>query len=768
VPETHAYNTGKLTPQGEKAWAAYCKTAGRAYAQHNPESKHHVYQITWEPLPPWGFKGSDADLIRIYEIAYPALHEADPYAIVAGPCRGLWNNGDPDATFRLLKLGLAKYLDGYTAHPYYTETPEADGMAQSIRKMKEVLRTTTGKDLPMYGTEQGLATDEDISKELMVAHSLMRQNLITIGEGFVANLAFTYYDYRMGGSRTGYGYNYNLIDSVPFGPGKVGPKAISAAYAAQSMLLEGSKSLGAIEWLGKDTWGYAFERPEGVTLALWNYTHTTSVTIPTGAREVHVYDWMGNEHPEQTVGGALKVNLEQGEPVYVSGVSPNVWGSAAANLLAVKTKELKAYPEDNITLTGKALLPADKSFEGTLTLDDPAGKLPTLSRQVRLGGKQPTPFEFNIKIPTDLRLGTHALRMRLADAAGQTLTVSSLTLDVVPPAAGHMQSAFDANGKPALEVRLQEKRGRAMSGKVAVSIKEFLPGQERSDAPDIDLVVDPGKTRDVPQTNKEVALNLAPNGNQHLVIDFPGAALVPTKRYQALVTVTSANGSSFSETTPVYFLGASHLAEAPTIDGDLSDWQGDAGVFLTAKDVVRSAQWCPAGLSAKFRYAWDERALYIAAEVNDDVFVQMKTGADTWSQDCLQLAFNLDPNPETAKGGERRNSEINVALTPNGPEAYRSYSFALDKLPSCKLTSEQLSVVIKKAGAGKLTYEMAIPWATLGMGPGEKPKVGDAIGVAATVNEVRNEQQGDPSALGLFGGIIPDKNPDKNGILTLK
>ena len=38
-----------------------------------------------------------------------------------------------------------------------------------------------------------------------------------MGEGFRVNLAFTYYDYRMEGSRTGYGYYYNLIEGVPFG-----------------------------------------------------------------------------------------------------------------------------------------------------------------------------------------------------------------------------------------------------------------------------------------------------------------------------------------------------------------------------------------------------------------------------------------------------------------------------------------------------------------------------------------------------------------------
>src|SRR6202012_573842 len=117
------------------------------------------------------------------------------------------------------------------------------------------------------------------------AQGLLRQNLITLGEGFGFNFAFTFYDYRMSGSRTGYGYYYNLDGGVPFGPRKTCPKPIAAAYAAQSMLLDGSESVGAIEWLGDQSWGYVFERNGNTTLALWNYgADSKQVQIPTGAK----------------------------------------------------------------------------------------------------------------------------------------------------------------------------------------------------------------------------------------------------------------------------------------------------------------------------------------------------------------------------------------------------------------------------------------------------------------------------------------------------
>lgn len=772
VPETLAYETGKLTPEGEKAWAEYCKAAATAYMKKNPNRTHRVYQITWEPIQPWGFKGSDSDLVRIYEIAYPALHETDPKAIVAGPCRGLYNNGDPEATFRLFKLGLGKYVDAYICHPYYTITPEKDNMPESIRSMRARLKQLAGKDLPMYGSEQGWPTDEDITKEVEQAQGLARQNLITLGEGFKVNFAFTFYDYRMSGSRTGYGYYYNLVDGVPFGPAKVCPKPVAPVYAAQSMLLEGSKSAGAIEWLGDKNWGYAFERQDGVTLALWNYgREAKEVSIPTGVKQVHVYDWMGNERAVDTADGSLDLKLGP-EPVYVSGVSPKLWGAAGANVISIESARIEGFAGGRISMKGKALMPSDKPFEGSLSVEpESTGLLKAVSSKIALGSDQATPFGFDLDMPPGLRPGSYKLRLRLSDANGKTIKATALTLNIAPPVAVNMDAAFSSAGKPALAVALEEKQGNAISGSMKVSLKELLPGVQRGDAPMIDLVVDPGKTREVPGTSKEVEFNLAAGANNRILVDLAGAEITPTRKYQALVTITTANGNAFSQTASVQFVGAEHMTHPPTVDGDLSEWDAVTPLAVGGvHDVVRSPKSYPPGLSAKFRYAWDERALYIAAEVNDDTFVQERVGGDIWRNDSLQLAFNLDPQlpGHEAVTGDRRTSEITVALTKNGPEAYRDLSYALDKLPAGTLSNDQLQLAVKKTDGGKLTYEMAIPWTTLGLAEGQKFKPDDRIGIAATVNEVRNGNQGDPCALGVFGGITPDKNPDKHGILILK
>ncbi|HBC88507.1 MAG TPA: hypothetical protein DCZ94_16285 [Lentisphaeria bacterium] len=770
VPETYAYETGRLSPEGEKAWAEYCKVAARAFMEKYPDRKKHIYQITWEPIPQWGFKGTDADLIRIYEIAYPILHEADPNAVVAGPCRGIWNNGDPQDTSRLLKLGLGKYMDAFITHPYFTITPEKDGMPQAIRNMKEILKTTTGKDMPMYGSEQGWTTGEDISKELLHAQGLMRQNLITLGEGFQFNLGFTFYDYRLAGQK-GYGYYYNLVPSVPFGPNKTCPKPIAAAFAAQSMLLEGGRSAGAIEWLGNNILGYAFERQDSTTLALWNYGGETSeITIPTGVKQVRIYDWMGNEQVKDTKDGSIKLSLSA-EPAYVAGVSPKMWGREAAKILVADEKHLKAFPGGKASLTGKALLPGDKPFQGTAVLEpEKDGIFKPMTTTVSLGTDVPSTYRFDLAVPTSLQPEMQRLRLKLCDANGETITATAITLEIMPPLNVGIGPAFAEEGKPALSVALQDKKGIPATGKVDVVLKEFLLGAQRGNETEIDRVMDPGKTKDVPETNLNSKFDLPANGSQRLIIAFPDAKLPPAKKYQALVTVRIDGGSTFSQTMPIHFLGAACLKKQMSIEGDLSEWESVAPVVLEGpKDVIRSPQFFPKGMTAKLRYAWDEKALYVSAEVNDDMFVQPFTGIDTWKGDCIQLAFNLDPVQKgSANAGIRRTSEINVALTKNGPEAFRTLSYSPNKLPLGQLPPEQLRLAVRKAGSGNLFYEMEIPWTSLGMEAGKVLKPGDSIGVAAAVNEIRRADQHDPCALGLFGGITPDKMPEKNGILTLR
>ncbi|HTS18144.1 MAG TPA: sugar-binding protein [Verrucomicrobiae bacterium] len=755
VPGTYAYNTGRLTPEGEKAWAAYCRHVAMVYAAITPEREEHIYQITWEPIQPWGFKGTDQDLVRIYEIAYPALHAVDPNAVVAGPCRGVDKN-ELERTTTLLKFGLGKYVDAYSVHPYFSITPERDGMMQIMRGMKAVLREYTGRDLPMFGTEQGWSTKEDPANDLQHAQGLIRQNLITFGEGYRFNMAFYIVDYRMSG-QSGYGYYYNLVDGVPWGPAKAGPRPIVPAYAALSFLLDGYKSVGAIESLGQTAWGYAFQRGDDVRLALWDYGDQPSeVAVPVGVQSVRVYDWMGNGRTTDTPDGMLKLTLGP-EPVYVVAVSPQLWGKNAEHLINVDQRPVVLVDGASITVEGTVSAPSNRPLSGTLTLEpDSRLGLKPMDQPVNLAKGQAKHFAFVLEVPGTTGSGTYPLKLAVRES-GTVAGLAGMKLQLAP--AVNVVAVKPALNKGSTIV-LKSQSAAKQSGKLEVKLQRVIHGAPRPDLTMIDLPEGKVQLEDVPGGQSEVTFTLSANGEQPVTMAFPKADINPLASYRLLVQVAPDSGRSSSTNAPIDFLTATRRSQAPRVDGNLDDWASIPALPLRGKEaVIRSPEEYKgdADLSAQLRFAWDSKALYIAADVTDDVYLQPETGDMIWRGDCLQMAFDVAPHKSA-------NTEMTVALTQKGLEAVRALSFDPVHVPLGPVKDNGFELAVRKTSTG-LVYEIAVPWSSLGMS--QAPEAGQAIGISLAVNDLDSTGQKDPKALGVFGGIYPVKDPDQFGVLLL-
>lgn len=732
-PETAKYCTGTLTPAGEAAWTAYCRAAARAQAAAHPELAQRLYQITWEPVYPWGFQGTDEDLVRIYQLAYPALHEGDPRALVLGPTGGGISAGDLEWLQRLLAKGLARYLDGVSIHPYHALPPEPTGLVEHVRSLRESVRQAAGRDLPLYGTEQGWATGQDPAKELDQARGLLRANLIMFGEGFRCNFGFYAVDYW---GEPGYGYCYNLNPKIEFGSDKVAPKPIVPGYAAQSLLLEGHRPAGVLEWLGETALGYAYERGDDVVLALWEYgAASREVTLPVGVERVTVADWMGNARPVATPGGSLTLSLGP-EPQYVSGVSPAVWGSHAARPLKVAATRLTAAPGTTVVVEATLAAPAGAGLAGAVQLeaDRRLGvRLPPQPCQLAAGGTQTV--RFTLSVSPDLDPGTYPLKLTLVGAAGP-LAADGLMLRVVPPLSVATVTPRRADGQWALAVELAETQGAAQSGRLTVRLAGL------------------------PESRAQADYQLAPRARQMLTLALPQLAAEPARVYQAVVEVTTAAGYRFTREFAANFLVAPRRDQPPGPEVVLS---GRAAV-VRSPALYRGAT----DLAARLRWAWDERALYLFAEVADDVVLQPYTGFDTWKGDCLQVGLDLDPGKAAADSGNQfadagarhRALEFDLALTPDGPQAYRTLTYAPDKLPVRLLTAAELPLTVRRTATG-LSYEATIPWSALGGSPA-------AVGVAVAVNDLDDAKQLEPKALGLFGGITPTKDPLRFGRLVLE
>jgi len=749
-PATSSYCTGTLTPAGEDAWRQYCLEVGRAFAEERPDLKERLYQITWEPVYPWGYKGTDEQLIRIYEVAYPALHQADPAARVLGPTGAGISRNDVAWNASLLRKGLGRWLDGFAIHPYHALPPEREGLIDRVRELRAVVDQLGTKPLELFGSEQGFPTKEDPANDLLQARGLLRENLIMMGEGYRLNFAFYIVDYP---TEPGYGYYYNTVPGIPWGPDRMSPKPAAAAYAAQSFLLEGHRSAGAIEWLGATAWGYAFERPGSIILALWDFGDTPrEVGLPVGREQVRVWDWMGNRREVTTPGGTLTLGLTQ-DPVYISGVAPEVWSAHAVRPLRLASARLTCFAGGQAAVDATVTATGATPVRGNLVVRLSAGLAGApVTREVRVREGASRRVRIEVPVPRTTAVGSYPATVVLEDEAGKVLAATGLMLVVAEPVSVLSVTPAEAKaGDCALAVRLREGQHTPFRGTLEAAI-EGVPGARAA-----------------------AAVRLKAGQTEDILLPLPGTEVVPGRTYSVLITVTASSGARFERALPTGWAVAAPAPAALAIDGRLDDWPSGVPARLRGREwLVRSPESYTgsADSGAEVRCAWDGAGLYLACTVDDDVFVQDQAGFMTWKGDCLQFAVDLDPdrrgegtgNLLAEKGHPRRVTEIDLALTAGGPEAFRTLSFRPERLPVGLLDSGAVRLAVVRHGP-LLVYEAAISWAALGAD--RAPGAGPAIGFALTVNDMDDAAQADPSALGLFGGIAGRKDPDRFGRLLL-
>jgi hypothetical protein len=345
-PGTFAYNTGALNPDYYADWDGFATHVAQNWAAVHPARTQRYYEVTWEPIVPWGYNGSAADLVIMYQRAAAAMKAADASAKIAGPCVGVGSMAGLNGNGAIFDAGLASHIDVFSAHPYMEQDlvlstdsltdPELAGQPSLLATMKRRLKSYKGSEIPMIGTEQGYRTRQNVARELDQARRLVRANLLVLGEKWKINTAFFFSDYPTtdelnGVSYWDWGFFYNL-DTASYGgyaPGKVSPKPVAAAYAAMTYLVENRKAVRAVNWLADTTRGYVYEShsdPNDLVMALWDYAGTRTVTLNSGTTSVDVYDWMGNKSTLTTANGDITVTVSP-EPVYIKGIAPAKWGS---------------------------------------------------------------------------------------------------------------------------------------------------------------------------------------------------------------------------------------------------------------------------------------------------------------------------------------------------------------------------------------------------------------------------------------------------------
>ena len=184
------------------------------------------------------------------------------------------------------------------------------------------------------------------------------------------------------------------------------------------------------------------------------------------------------------------------------------------------------------------------------------------------------------------------------------------------------------------------------------------------------------------------------------------------------------------------------IHKAPPMNGTLQGFENVKPFLMNSRDFVQ-----PTGdaeshgfwtglqdLSAKIFMAYDQKYLYLAADVTDEKHITRNADVNIWNQDCLQFGFDMDNDafdPVLCPPGYTENDwEFCAAMTTKGTQLY---SHTQKGAAANKLYAEKPMVTRTKDG--HTLYIIRIPWKELG---NFKPAAGKVIGFNLVIFDLDN------------------------------
>lgn len=722
-----------VPPRDLKQYEAYLERVVPHIAKSYGYLPYRVYEVMWEPVLPWGWHGTNEEIVAMFEVAHRVIHKYDPNGRVSGPT--LSSFGDTPQYENLLKLGLGKYIDVSGWHMYATYPAEKAGIPAAIARIRALNQKYAGRDLPLFGTEFGLPEAKSYGVENQ-AYGLTAATLIFKAEGVAQHALFYLSDYA---SEPGYGLFHTDVAGLPYAPDKISPKPAIPMLRAAIDQIGMARGVGKIDYLGADVWGYIFRDEENGQLltAIWDATgNDRKVALDTGAGRVQVVDSFGNREERTTQDGLVSLQLRR-SPVYVRGVSAELFAPAkgAPLLQNAVWRAFRGQKTRQPLQLGRAL--PQKTVNVSVAL--PA-EVATPGAPVKMSGALGSKAQIPLQIAPDAPIGTLVASVRVRGADG-TIHRALQRVEIMPE----------------LQIAPAQLGGNAAQWSVASRIKNVSPTRWVGQA-----------ALGFQNTRQTRSLALAPGQEATLKFDIAAPADASQKTPSSL-ELRSSTGSVLSKATPLSF-----FAVQKAVPGDV--WNGIAlmPIRATEKTIFRTFSQSKftgdADLSAQAGYAHDADNLYVQYVVEDELHRNNASSTQMWKEDSIQLAFDVAPGRETntndvAEAFERTNSEWGFAFTARGPEIYLWKPPGGSSLVANSLVPDA-GIRLEGGTVGtKTTYRITMPWKVVD----PRGLHREALGIAATIND-SDSSPGylDRRALLLFGGIIGDKDPANYGQALLQ
>ena len=183
---------------------------------------------------------------------------------------------------------------------------------------------------------------------------------------------------------------------------------------------------------------------------------------------------------------------------------------------------------------------------------------------------------------------------------------------------------------------------------------------------------------------------------------------------------------------------ANYVAEAPSIDGNLSEW--GTLIYPAHSVVYGKGNWTGnADLGADFKAAWDYQYLYLAVAVDDDRHVQLAENAELYLGDSLEILLDTELTRDYYRD-ELSADDFQLGISP-GSSNQGSNPHAYLWFPD-RMSGRRSDVKISARWvAGGYWVEVAIPWKMFEFTPEAGKHYGFALSVSDNDKDGENVQQ---------------------------
>jgi hypothetical protein len=694
--------------------------------------------------------GDDArvrESIKAYKIVYDEIKKIDPSVVVLGTSCG------PEE--RYFKFGFQDCCDAYDFHIYESY---AD-VRRAIERYRELFKQYGGAK-PIWSTELGLNA-QGMTRQAVAVELIKKFTVFFAAGGANASWFDLLYPDPAGTGGDSNGSAFNVFDCRY---SRYAPKLDAVAYYNMVNGICVKKFVAERQYAGGIS-AYLFRDEDGRCLqVLWSDKARRDVGLPLpGVDAVQVIGIDGRRTDLKAGGKGVALSVSQDPLVllYQGGAGrlaetltpppasiaslPSAIIKGAAVPLAVS---LNGISPDRVKLLTPPLWTV-KPAAGT----PDAGATRGLSRfSSDENGTVPlrSVLAFAVAPPLESEVRQGELRLRIRDDAGNLCG----QLSALVPVAGRLTAKL-----------LPEPARGDQPASVKLLVRNNGPDRQEftwqlalvSETPIVDGVYDQASSSNAFFASAADGTATAdPQAEASVVVPLSG--IDPLTVYRVKAIVTDASGRAVECQRNVGGFVAVPKAKAPLkLDGrlDEADWkdcpielinQSRQYRVITPGDPAKVKWNGPKDLSAKVRFLWDDRYLYLGVEVTEHVFNNPMPDDMLWAQDGLQML--VDPARAEAEKPGKYDYSMGLAHTSGSGKAWCHLSGS-----TATSTGEVKDIIVatRRAtdGSGGMTYEVAIPWSRLAP---FRPAAGANLGLSVVLNE-DNGKGGRHSFMGWFGDV---------------